>query len=169
MRRFALIVGALVLIAQAGRGQEAGFSFFRQGAKKLSVGVGYGTFNDNDYFIFGLGAGYDVVDNLELGLDGEVWAGSKPGIETLSPRLTYYIPTGRDWQPYVGGFVKRTFYNSRYDNLNSAGGRAGIATALSDHTYISAGLVFEQFLNCDSSVYSHCAQAYPELGLGFAY
>jgi hypothetical protein len=170
MRRLTVVIGLLFSLAQAGRAEEANLSLFQQGAKRLSVGAGYGTFNDNGYFILGLGAGYDIVNNLELGLDGEVWAGSTPGIETLSPRLTYYIPLGEQrWEPYVGGFAKRTFYNSRYDNLNSAGGRVGVVTAIGAHTYLTGGLVFEQFLNCDASVYSHCSQTYPELGLGFTY
>jgi len=143
-------------------------SVFGQGHTRLSLGAGYGSFRDNDYFILGLGAGYYVMDGLEAGLAGEAWMGSKPHIYTVSPQLTYIFFQGEQWKPYIGGFYKRTFYDT-LDNLNSGGGRAGIVTPMGQHTYLSAGVVYEKYFNCDKAIYSDCSLVYPELGISFSY
>src|SRR5438445_9701360 len=49
--------------------------------------AGYGTFNNNDYYILGAGAGYYIYDGLEAGVDGNAWLGSKPHLYEASQAL----------------------------------------------------------------------------------
>lgn len=147
----------------------AGSNIFSQGHTRLSIGGGYGSFHDRDYGIVDVGAGYYILDGLEAGLDGEAWLGSKPHIYSASPQLTYVLPLEFQWKPYVGGFYRRTFYDSHYKDINSVGGRAGAVGAINEHLYATAGLVYEKLFKCDSTLYTSCSQVYPELGLAFSY
>ena len=147
---------------------EVGASVFSQGHTRLSVGAGYGSFNNKDYFILGLGAGYYLFDGLEAGVSGEGWMGSKPHIYKVSPELTYVLYQWGQWKPYLGAFYRHTFYDTLTD-LDSAGARAGVITPLSERLYLSAGLVYESFFHCDKAVYTDCSLVYPELGISFSY
>ena len=169
MRRIVLIFGLVLFFARTGNCDGVDLPFFDQGSKRLSLEAGYGSFNSQGYFILGVGGGYYILKDLEAGVDGEVWMGSSPGIYTLSPRLTYVLPLESRWKPYVGGFYKRTFYSSGFDDLNSAGGRIGVLTPGVARSYLSAGVVFEQYLSCNSAVYGSCSQVYPELGVGLSF
>ncbi|MFA5975641.1 MAG: hypothetical protein WC859_05680 [Elusimicrobiota bacterium] len=143
-------------------------SLFDRGRTRLSVGAGWGSFNDNGYGIIGLGAGYYLFNNLEAGMDGEVWVGSRPQIYEVSPRLTYVLPEMNGWRPYLGGYYRRSMYSHEFSPLNSAGGRAGLLFPLGTNSTFNAGLVYEGYLNCDKAIYDHCSQVYPELGIGFS-
>jgi hypothetical protein len=172
MRRRAeiLLVGVTLLFpGLQARGEiGAGTTLFARGQTRLSLTAGYGSLNDKDYAVLGLGAGYYLLDGLEAGVDGEAWLGSKPHLYTISPEARYVLFQTQQFKPYIGGFYKRTFYDS-LTNRDSAGARAGVISSLSDHAYLSAGLVYEHFFHCDSSVYSTCSQVYPEIGLSFSY
>ena len=167
MRRILLSLGLLALAAPRAW-SAAGASVFGQGRAKLSVAAGYGTFDDKNYVILGAGAGYYLFDGLEAGLQGETWMGSRPHISKVSPELTYVFYQGEQLKPYLGGFYRHTFYDTIAD-LNSAGARAGVVTPWGEHTYVSAGLVYEGYLNCDKTVYSACSLVYPELGISFSF
>jgi hypothetical protein len=147
---------------------DAGATIFSQGKTRLSISAGYGVWNNNDYGIVGLGAGYFLADGLEAGLDGEAWLGSKPHLYSASPEVRYTFFQFDSFKPYVGGFYKRSMYDV-LKPLDSAGVRAGVVTTLSEHAYVSAGLVYENYFNCDSAVYSSCSQTYPEISLAFVY
>ena len=144
-------------------------ALFAQGRTRLSLAGGYGSFNDRNYVVVGLGGGYYFFDGLEVGVNGEAWLGSKPHLYDISPQVTYTLLSIASFHPYVGGFYKRTFYDAGYTDINSAGGRAGIVAPLNAHAYATAGLVYEQLFKCDSSLYSHCTQVYPEFGISFTY
>jgi hypothetical protein len=145
---------------------QEGETLFQQGQTRLSVEGGYGSFDNNNYLILGAGVGYYVWNGLEAGLDSDAWIGSKPHVYEVSPRLTYVFYQFERWKPYIGGFYRRTFYDTLSD-LNSAGARAGLITALGPRSYLSAGLVYENYFNCNTAVYSSCSEVYPELGIGF--
>lgn len=68
----------------------------------------------------------------------------------------------------VGGLYKHTFYDTLKDR-DSAGGRAGLTTPISEHAYLSAGVVYESYFSCNSSLYDKCSQVYPEFSLSFSY
>ena len=148
-------------------GAGVGTTLFAQGHSRLSLTGGYGSVNSKGYGVLGLGAGYYLLDGLEAGVDGEAWVGSKPHIYTVSPEVRYVLAQ-MEYKPYIGGFFKRTFYDT-LTNLNSAGGRAGILTPLGERSYLTAGLVYEKFFNCNSATYGSCEQTYPEIGFSFTY
>jgi len=170
MRRIVLTLGVFLIFARAGNAQVGvEKSLFGQGNTRIAASGGYASFNHNDYFVLGLGAGYYLWDGLEAGVSGETWVGSKPTIYTLSPQLNYFLPVELQWKPYLGGFYKKTFYQTDFSNLDSVGARAGFAIPLASHAYATAGAVYEKFLNCDSSIYANCSQTYPEFGVSLSY
>ncbi len=166
-----IVLASLLLIPSRGTwgdsGAGVGTTLFARGQTRLSATVGYGSVNSKDYGVLGLGAGYFLADGLETGIDGEAWVGSKPHIYTLSPEVRYVV-TDMEYKPYVGGFFKRTFYDT-LTNLNSAGARAGLLTPVGSRSYLTFGLVYEKFFNCDSTLYGSCSQTYPEISFSFAY
>ena len=147
---------------------DAQTSLFARGKMRLALAAGYGSWNNNDYGILGLGAGYYLADGLETGLDGEAWLGSKPHLYSVSPEVRYTFFQLEQFKPYIGGFYKRSMYD-RLSPLDSAGGRAGLVSPLSDHAFLSAGVVIEHYFNCSSAVYGTCSQTYPEFGFGWVY
>src|SRR5258708_10624959 len=155
-----LFIGGFPLQAQ-----EVGSSFL-QGRTRFSVTGGYASSNNKSDGVLGIGAGYYLLDGLEAGLDGEAWLGSKPHIYTVSPETRYIMTQFETIRPYLGGFYKRTFYDT-LPNQDSVGGRAGLISTLSPHAYLTAGAVYEQYLNCDTAIYTTCSQVYPEIGISF--
>jgi hypothetical protein len=141
---------------------------FGAGSSRLTVIVGNGSaFNDN-YLIIGVGAAYFIADGLDLGLDFESWTGGNPGITKVSPRLDYVFNTGGSLRPYAGVFYRRTMIEGLND-LNSLGGRAGLYFMSGKGIYVGAGLVYESYLNCQTSTYSSCDDTYPEIIIAFSF
>src|SRR6266436_7481161 len=92
----------LTLLVQAAIARADGAAtVFAQGKSRLSVSGGYGTWNNQDYGIVGLGAGYFLADGLEAGLDGEAWLGSKPHLYSVSPEVRYTFFQMDSFKPYV--------------------------------------------------------------------
>jgi len=141
---------------------------FANGSMRLSVLVGNGYAFDESYLIVGVGFGYFVAKGLELGLDGESWSGANPGITKISPAVRYVLPTNSALRPYVGAFYRRTMIDN-YDDLNSAGGRAGIYFVSGKGSYFGAGAVYENYLSCDTKVYRSCSDTYPEIIFAIAF
>ena len=161
------VVAVLLTSALQTSKAEVGAAF-TQGRSRLSLGGGYGSFNNHSYGVVGIGAGYYVLDGLEAGVDGEAWLGDKPHIYTISPEVRYIVTQMQSFKPYLGAFYKRTFYDT-LDNTNSFGGRAGFISPVSEHAYLSAGLVFEHINNCNKNLYDDCSLVYPELGISLSY
>src|SRR4029077_11476321 len=103
-----------------------------------------------------------VRDGLEAGLDGQAWIGSTPSHYALSPGVRYVVPISDQVRPYAGGFYKRSFYTDLAP-LDALGFRAGIVSALSVYSYLSAGIAYEHNFGCDDSLYGKCSQIYPEV------
>ena len=143
-------------------------TMFAQGKLRLGLSAGYGSWNSKDYGILGLGAGYYLVDGLEAGIDGEAWLGSRPHLYSVSPEVRYTFYQLEQFKPYIGGFYKRSLYDT-FSPLDSAGARAGLVSPISEHAFLSAGIVTEHYFHCRSSVYGTCSQTYPEIGFGLVY
>lgn len=141
---------------------------FGAGRSRFSLSAAYSSFNDRTYTVVGAGAGYYLFEGFEVGLDGDAWMGDKPHIYTVSPGVKYVLNTPSSFKPYLGGFYKRTFYDD-FPNKDSAGGRAGFATPISEHVYASAGVVYENMFNCDRALYDRCSMVYPEAGISISY
>ena len=148
---------------------SAGAGFFERGRTRLSVTAGYGSFNDKDYAVLGLGAGYYLWDGLEAGLEGESWVGNAPRIYKVSPQITYVFYELEAFKPYIGGVYRHTFFDQSLSDADSGGGRAGIIVPLSPHTYLGAGVVYERFFHCDRNVSGTCSQTYPEVSFAISY
>jgi hypothetical protein len=175
MRKSLLAAAVLLLAAAAFADQQDssatdGRSLFARGRTELLVGGGYGVFNSKDYLILLLGGNYYLEDGLSAGLSGEAWLGSSPQLYDFSPQLRdILLDVPWKYKPYVGAFYRRTVYNRLYKPLDSAGGRAGLVFPLNERAYLTAGVAFEHYFNCDKSVYSSCDDAYPEVGLAFSF
>ena len=139
---------------------------FAKGDMGVSITLGSGqAFNDN-YTILGAGVGYYLVDGLKLGLDVEVWSGGDVSIKKISPQVQYVFSREKKLKPYVGAFYRKTSIDG-FDDLNSAGGRAGLFFSNQGSYYMGIGIVHETYQSCDESVFASCSDTYPELSFTF--
>jgi hypothetical protein len=141
---------------------------FSSGTKRLSVVVGNGYAFDKSYVLIGVGAGYFIANGLDLGLDFEYWTGASPSITKVSPRLDYVFNMGGALRPYAGVFYRRTMIEG-LDDLDSIGGRAGLYLMSGKGVYVGAGVVYEEYLSCDTAIYSSCNSTYPEIVVAFSF
>ena len=150
---------------------------FAAGNKGIGITVGTGsvTYSSGpwglsssveNYYIVGLSGEFFVVDNLSLGLGYRGWFGGTPTINQATIPLTYYVPTGSKFRPYLGAFYRYTYISDdNYDNYSSAGGRAGLAI-LFQNGYAGFGWVQEVYLDRNSGDSSF---GYPEVTIGFSF
>ena len=151
------------------------------GAGNVNVGVTVGngsvsyseegrfitTTHVEDYYIIGVSGDYFIYENLALGLGYRGWVGGTPTIHQGSVPLTYYIPTGSRFRPYVGALYRYTYIaDDTYDGYNSVGGRAGL-TFLMKSGYVGLGWVQEYRL--DAEDLSDTSSGYPEIVVGFSF
>ena len=164
----AILLLIIVFVFQAANADAAGRDPFGAGSSRVTVIVGNGYAFDNSYLIIGVGAAYFVADGLDVGIDLESWTGSSPGITKVSPRLDYVFNTAGPLRPYAGVFYRRTMISGQND-LDSIGGRAGLYFISGKGIYVGAGLVYESYLSCQTSVYSSCEDTYPEFVVAFSF
>ncbi len=88
--RAVLFLAGFLLIPAPSRAESGPFA---QGRVRASLGAGSsGAFGDR-YVVFSVGAGYFLLDGLEVGLDADFWVGADPFIASLSPEMRYiFIP-----------------------------------------------------------------------------
>lgn len=140
---------------------------FKQGDMSFSLLLGSGqAFNDN-YTIVGAGIGYYVLDGLRLGIEGESWMGGDISISKYSPQIQYVFSRNEQIKPYLGVFYRKTSITG-FDDLDSAGGRAGVYLSTKGNYYMSIGVAHESYLDCDESIYVSCSDTYPELTITFS-
>ena len=140
---------------------------FAKGDVGVSLVVGSGqAFNDN-YTIVGAGVGYYVMDGLRLGVNAQTWLGGDVSINKYSPQIQYVMARDERLKPYIGAFYRKTDIEG-FDDLDSAGGRAGVYFSGRGDYYISVGVVHENYLSCDQAVYVSCSDTYPELTVTFS-
>lgn len=163
---FAVLVSLLLCAAQPAG--AAGRDLFDAGSMRMSILIGNGYAFNESYSVIGLGFGYFIAKGFELGLDAETWSGASPHIEKISPSVRYVFPTGSSVRPYVGAFYRRTII-ANYDDLNSAGGRAGIYFVFGRDGYIGLGGVYENYLSCNEAIYHSCSDSYPEITFAIAF
>jgi hypothetical protein len=135
---------------------------FTAGNARLSIAFGGATAFNRNYSIFGIGVGYFVADNIEVGLDAEEWSGNTPRIEQVSPQARVVLKRDGTVQPYAGVFYRRTLIEG-YPDHDTIGARLGVYFLTGRSAYLGAGLAEEVHLNCDRTVYSSCSETYPEL------
>ncbi len=167
-RTFAVVVVFLILAEAAYAASGSGAYPFAAGSARLSLAFGGATAFHRNYTVFGIGGGYFVADGIEAGLDYESWSGSSPRIEQISPQVRAVFPRPGSVSPYVGVFYRRTFIEG-YRGLDTAGARAGLYLLSGRNLYFGAGVAQEFHLNCDRTIYSSCAETYPELSLAIIF
>jgi len=123
--------------------------------------AGWGRSFGDDYLLVGVGAGRFIKTGLELALNFEAWIGSDPGVTKLTPQINYVVTRARVAQPYVGAFYTRSFIQD-FDDLSSVGARAGVFRGKGRASY-GVGGVWENYLDCDESLYGDCSTFYPEV------
>jgi hypothetical protein len=160
----AAVVGAFATPVSAQ--QVAGI--FGKGRTHFFVTGGPGYTFDENYFVFGAGASYYLVDGLSAGLSLEWWSGGDPGITKITPALQYVFYQVPVAKPYVGVFYRRTIIESLPD-LDSWGARAGAFFAVGRNASIGVGGVYESYFDCSNSVYRKCDSTYPELSFTIAF
>jgi len=147
---------------------SAGTSIFDSGHFGMSLTGGIGYANSNNYAVLGVGANYFLLKGLSLGVDGEAWVGNSPQIYKVSPAVRYFFYRNSRFTPYIGAFVRRTFFEGQ-DDLDSVGGRVGVYTRLSPTAWGGIGLLGEKFLSCNDRDYTSCSNLYPEFSVAVGF
>ena len=140
---------------------------FDRGHITLMAGGGSQTVNNFHYLGVGLGAGYYVLDGVELGLFALHEFGSGPSLNEVSPSLQYVArPLVGSWPliPYGGVFYNHWFVGAPGTDTDTAGTRAGVLY-LSGKVIAGIGVVYEHVL---SGCVQTCDQVYPDVTLGFS-
>ena len=146
----------------------AGAGFFTKGSLQLAIYGGSGSAFDQNYTVIGGSGAYYFADGYNVGLSAEVWTGSSPGIQKVSPSLGYVFYQASVVKPYVGVFYRHTYIDNLPD-LDSVGGRAGVYIVGGKNVYFGIGGVYESYIDCDQSTYSSCSDTYAEFSLTFAF
>ncbi len=165
---FAFAAAALFLVQPAQAASGSGAYPFAAGSARLSLAFGSATAFHQNYTIFGIGGGYFVADGIEAGLDYESWSGSSPRIQQISPQVRFVFPRPGSVSPYAGAFYRRTYIEG-YRDLDTAGARAGLYLLSGRNLYFGVGVAQEFHLDCDRTIYSSCAETYPELSLAIIF
>lgn len=135
---------------------------FQRGQISFTGTLGYGQSFTNNYMILGIGLGYYIKNGLEVGAYYENWLFGDPTVQKLSPEVRYTRQLPMGVAPYVGAYYRRTFIEG-LDDLDSYGGRVGAYKTSRGRSMFGGGVVYEKYLNCESSVYSDCDTFYPEV------
>jgi len=162
-----LIALAVLLCASAAQAQSVAGSF-GQGRTHVVATAGTGHAFNESYLVLGVGVSYYVIDGLNVGLSFESWSGGDPGLQKITPSAQYvFYQLGRI-KPYVGAFYRRTSVDGLPD-IDSAGGRAGAYVQAGRNAYLGAGVVYESYVDCSSTVYRSCSSTYPEVTFTLAF
>ena len=153
-------------VAPANAADVAGI--FGQGHTRFIVTGGTGYAFGENYFVFGVGGSYFVLDGLSAGLNLEWWSGADPKIFKVSPSLEYVFYQIPSVKPYVGAFYRRSYIDG-FNDLNSGGARAGVYIPAGRNAYFGVGMAYESYFNCNKSTYDACTSTYPEISITVAF
>ena len=138
---------------------------FDRGKFGLSGGAGRQSTFDTSYIVVGLGAGYYVLDGVEVGLAASHYFGDGPSISRVTPSLRYVAQPlfGRSpLIPYVGAFYDHYFVGGTYGDVDGIGGRAGVIF-VSGQLLLGLGIGVEKYVtNCAKD----CVQVFPDVSIG---
>ena len=137
-------------------------SAFSEGSVSFDIVAGAGQAFNKNYTVLGVGIGYYVAQGLEVGIDIEHWFSSEPSITKVSPQIKFVFSELGDIKPYAGGFYRETFIDNQSEE-GSFGFRGGAFFSSSNGMNIGAGIVYEEYLNCDKAKVVECSTTYPEV------
>jgi hypothetical protein len=173
MMRSASIVAAILIAAAPARADDPTPEApprrtpFDRGRFNLSAGGGSQVLLGYRYFALGAGAGYYVLDGVEVGLSALHEFGDGPSVSKLSPSLRYVaqpLVGVSPLIPYVGGFYNHWFIGSNLADVDTVGGRVG-ALYVSGAIVLGLGVVYERVV---STCTMDCDYVYPDVTLAFA-
>ena len=141
---------------------EINASAFSEGSVSFDIVAGAGQAFNKNYTVLGVGIGYYVAQGLEVGIDIEHWFSSEPSITKVSPQIKFVFSELGDIKPYAGGFYRETFIDNQSEE-GSFGFRGGAFFSSSNGMNIGAGIVYEEYLNCDKAKVVECSTTYPEV------
>ena len=133
-----------------------------------TVVIGSAQLLTETYTVLGVGAGYFVMDGLQLGLDVSVWTGGDPSIYEVTPKINYIYENRSAVKPYIGMFYNRTFIEN-FDDSNSLGYRAGFYSPVGDGAYFGIGGVYSKLQDCTETANIKCSSSYSEFSFIFTF
>jgi len=140
---------------------------FTSGQTRVSVSAGNTRAYNDNYFQIGIGAGYYVLDGLELGLDASSWLGGETRIHEVMPSATYVLGNLESFAPYAGAFYRHTFIEGR-DGVGAYGARGGVLIQQAANLHLRAGVAVIRYTRCDQTMGgANCTDYFPELSAGF--
>ncbi len=158
-----LSVSNIVLAASVGTGGVG--TAFSKNSTSVGVILGSGRAFNDDYIILGASVGYYVFRGLELGVDVQRWFSGEPSITKVSPQIQYVFTQVKTIKPYMGAFYRRTYFGDfkgiDIDDQDSFGYRAGAFFSTDNRVYIGAGIVYEEYKDCNAFI--ECSTTYPEI------
>lgn len=140
---------------------------FSQGRLRISGGVGGNFVGDDSYFLLSLGAGYYLVDGLELSLDTG-YRFDDPFVATVAPGVRYvlhFVPTVK---PYVGGYYKHWFIAEGAADFDAVGARGGIFLVIARRAYVGIGVAYEHVIT-EACSGDECDRLIPELAFSLSF
>jgi hypothetical protein len=173
MRQSAALLAAVLLLvsltsaARAQDGEERAPTPWDQGHVSLSIVLSSQKSFGDSYFVAGAGAGFFVLDGLEVGASAVHWFGGDPGVTVASPEVRYVaVPLGWPLLPYVGGFYTHFFIGGELADADSLGTRIGLLYHQGGGIIVGVGAAFERFI---SDCNDDCSTVYPEVSVGFTF
>ncbi len=113
------------------------------------------------------GAGYYVLDGVELGFGAGHQFGDDPTISRVTPSLRYVaqpLVGHSPLVPYIGVFGSHYFVYDGYADINTVGTRGGLLY-VSGSMVIGLGLAYERIV---SECVEDCSSVYPDFTLSIA-
>lgn len=142
---------------------------FSQGKKNISLAAGAGQAFNQNYTVLAVGFDYFVMDGLSVGADIDAWFSAEPDLYKLSVKSQYVLDFDQPIKPYAGVFYRETIIDSDLlEDIASYGVRAGVYFSQGAGYYMRAGFVYEEYDNCDETIFVSCSDSYPELVLSFS-
>ena len=135
-----------------------------RGAIYGGAGSVSGVVDSRTYLILGVGAGYFLINGLEIGADLEGWLLESPQYYKVTPQLRYIFWQVPRIKPYAGVFLRRTFVTDDLPDYSSWGGRLGVAfQSKGGRSFIAVGAVYERFIDNDNVTFYENDTWYPEV------
>ena len=167
----ALLVALLVPTAPPARAdgglEDPGPTPFDRGRFSFTVIAGEQTAFGENHFTLGAGAGYYLLDGLELGASAIHEFGGGPSINEVSPALRYVAqPLFGRWPvlPYGGVFYNHWFLGDGIGDVDAIGGRAGLIH-MRGRLIVGLGVAVEH----TQSACTECNFVYPDVTFGFSF
>jgi hypothetical protein len=143
---------------------------FDQGRFGLSFGAGSQTVLGDHYYGVAGGAGYYVLDGVEVGLGTSLQWGTGPTITRVTPSLRYVAQplVGRSpLIPYAGVFGSHYFIGEDNPDVNTVGARAGLLY-VGGSLVVGLGVAVEHVVSRCNEDTEDCTDFYPDFTLSFA-